>query len=658
MQSGAELTRHDKGAQLRPHRPRGPLQWARRLLLGRPIETAAHLSHRLPIILALPVLASDALSSNAYATEEISLVLASAHHYMGGPGALQLLIPISLAIAVMMFIIAASYRRAVMLYPTSGGSYTVSKNNLGALPGVIAGSALVIDYILTVSVSVAAGVAAITSYAPALFPYSVSLSLALIAVIAWVNLRGTKDSGLTFALPAYSFIVMMVVLIGTFLYRLITHQYSEMPPPHEAVVATQGLGLFVVLKAFSNGCAALTGVEAISNGVQIFQPPEAKNAAKTLLILILTSIAIFLGLGYAAYAYHVVPSHSETLVSLIARHTFLSDGLINPVVGHVLFAATIGSVLAVLIIASNTAFADFPRLLSFMAQDGFAPRILLGLGERLVYNRSIVYLAIISGALIWAMNASVSSLIGLYAVGVFICFTLSQAGMLRRIVTDRERGWQSAAVVNAVGAAVTGIVAVVIAVSKFNQGAWVVVILIPLLVSAALAIRRHYDWFERRMTVRKGDVGLLSEHIDHLTVVVLLSSDIHRGTLEGLETARAIVKGRKHSDLRALHVEIDPNKTQRLTTKWKEIVAPKMGETITLDIIPSPYRTLIQPVVEYVKDLARQRPGEKVVVLIPEFETGTPLSWILHNQTAPQLRRALFKVPDISVITNRFFMRE
>jgi hypothetical protein len=431
-----------------------------------------------------------------------------------------------------------------------------------------------------------------------------------------------------------------------------------MPAPAEAVAATQGLGLFVLLKAFSNGCAALTGVEAISNGVQIFQPPEAKNAAKTLLILILTSIAIFLGLGYAAAVYQIVPSHSETLVSLIARHTFLSDGLINPAVGHFLFAATIGSVLAVLIIASNTAFADFPRLLSFMAQDGFAPRILLGLGERLVYNRSIVYLALISGGLIWAMDAKVSSLIGLYAVGVFICFTLSQAGMFRRILRDRAPGWVGAAALNAVGAGITGVVALVIAVSKFGQGSWVVLILIPLLVWAALSVRRHYDWFERRMTVRKGDVGLLSEHIDHLTVVVLLSSDIHRGTLEGIETARAIVKGRKHSDLRALHVEIDPQKTERLTTKWKDIVAPKLGSAIALDIVPSPYRTLIHPIVDYVKSLARQRPDEKVIVLIPEFETGTPLSRLLHNQTAPQLRKALFKVPNISVITNRFFMRD
>jgi amino acid transporter len=645
------------GIHSQPHKPRGPLQWARRMLLGRPIETAAHLSHRLPIILALPVLASDALSSNAYATEEIMLVLATAHRFLAGPGTLQLVIPISAAIAVMMFIIAASYRRAVMLYPTSGGSYTVSKNNLGALPGVIAGSALVIDYILTVSVSVAAGVAAITSYAPALFPYSVSLCLCLIAIIAWINLRGTRDSGLAFALPAYGFIVMMAVLLGTFLYRLVTHQYSAMPLPEEAVTATQGLGLFVVLKAFSNGCAALTGVEAISNGVQIFQPPEAKNAAKTLLILILTSIAIFMGLGFAAYVYHVVPSHSETLVSLIARHTFLSDGLFSPAIGHILFAATIGSVLAVLIIASNTAFADFPRLLSFMAQDGYAPRVLLGLGERLVYSRSIVYLAVISGALIWALNASVSSLIGLYAVGVFICFTLSQAGMLRRILRDREPGWFSAAVINVAGASVTGIVAVVIAVSKFSQGAWVVVILIPLLVSAAMAIRRHYDWFERRMTIRKGDVGLLSDRINHLTVVVLLSSDIHRGTLEGLETARAIVQGRKNSDLRALHVEIDPNKTQRLMTKWKEIVQPKMGTLIELDVVPSPFRTLINPVVDYVKSLTSHHSGERVVVLIPEFETGSLFSRILHNQTAPQLRKALFNVPDITVITNRFFMR-
>ncbi|MDQ3023659.1 MAG: APC family permease, partial [bacterium] len=462
--------------------PRTLRQWARRFFIGRPIETSAQLSHRLPIALALPVLAADALSSNAYATEEIMLMLATAHNFAGGAGSLQLVIPISIAIAVLMFIITFSYRRAVLAYPSSGGSYTVARKNLGAMPGVIAGSALVIDYILTVAVSVAAGVAAIASYAPALFPYRVVVSLVLIAFVAWINLRGTKETGWTFALPAYLFVSMMAVLGGTFAFRFASGNFELMPVPEHAIEPLRGLGLLVVLKAFSNGCAALTGVEAISNSVSMFQEPSARNAAKTLLILIITSVLIFLGLGFMASTYHVLPSHQETLVSMIARHTFMGDGLLHPALGQVLYTLTIGSVLSVLLIASNAAFAGFPRLLALMARDGYAPRILLSLGDRLVYNKSIIYLSIISGILLWAMNASVTNMIGLYAVGVFLCFTLSQAGMFRRIMRDREPGWHVAALINGVGAIVTGIVALVIVYAKFFQGAWAVLLLIPLLV--------------------------------------------------------------------------------------------------------------------------------------------------------------------------------
>jgi amino acid transporter len=638
--------------------PKTLRQRLRRLFIGKPIETAAQMAHRLPIALALPVLASDALSSNAYATEEILLVLATAHNYMGGPPTLHLVIPITLAIAVMMFIVAFSYRRAVMMYPTSGGSYTVARKNLGALPGVVAGSALIIDYILTVAVSVAAGVAAVTSYAPALFPYRVGLSLILIAFVAWVNLRGTRESGWTFAFPAYYFVTMMALLVGSFCFRFFTGNYTTLPIPSEPIVATHGLGLLVLLKAFSNGCAALTGVEAISNGVQIFQPPEARNAAKTLLILITTSVAIFLGLGFAAYVYQAIPSHAETLVSLLARHTFMSDGLFNATLGNFLYFGVISSVLLVLLIASNTAFADFPRLLSFIARDGYAPRVLLSLGDRLVYNRSIVYLALVSGALILALQASVSSLIGLYAVGVFICFTLSQAGMFRRIRKDREAGWQGAALLNAVGMVVTGAVAFVIAYAKFLQGAWVVLILIPALVLLTLAIKRHYLWFERRMAVHPGDENPLAGPSDHLTVIVLLSSDIHRGTLEGLEAARAFVEGRESASLRALHIEIDPEKTKRLTAKWDKLVSPHIGRLIQLEIVPSLHRALIPPILQYLDRIDAERQDDRIVVLIPEFETGGFWTHLLHNQTAPRLRQALFQRPNVTVITNRFFMQD
>jgi amino acid transporter len=638
-----------------PHRPQGFGQWARRLLIGRPLATEAELAHRLPILLALPVFASDALSSNAYATDEIMIQLASA-----GPEALRYVIPISVAISLLMVIVATSYRRAVLLYPTSGGSYTVARENLGAIAGLVAGSALVIDYILTVAVSVSAGIAAVTSYLPQLQSERVWLGLVLIVFITWINLRGAKESATWFAVPAYAFVGSMAVLLLTILYRYLTGQVTPLAAPEAVhmIQVSHGLTTLLVLKAFSNGCAALTGVEAISNGVQAFQPPEAKNAAKTLLILIVTSIVIFMGLGLTAHLFRLQPSHAETLISQLSRAAFSSDSLFPAWTGQALRGVTLASVLAVLIIASNTAFAGLPRLLALMARDGYAPRVLLSLGDRLVYSRGIRVLALVSAALVWAFQASVTNLIPLYAVGVFICFTLSQTGMLRRIMLDRLPGWQGAALLNFVGATVTGIVAIVISLSKFAQGAWVVLLLIPALIVLGLTIRRHYQWFEHRMTVRTGDVGFLGERIEHLTVVVLLSSDVHRGTIEGIETARALVQGRKHSALRALHIATDPAKTTRLIEKWECIVQPKLGQQILLDIVPSPYRTLIQPVVTYVRALTEDRPHERVVIMIPEFETGSFFSRLLHNQTAPQLRRALFKVPGITVITNRFFLQE
>ncbi len=626
------------------------------MVFGKPLASSVALDHRLPILLALPVFASDALSSVAYATEEILHVLGS---YNAGGNALGYLIPISIGIAILMFIVAFSYRRAILLYPSSGGSYTVSRKNLGAMAGLVAGAALFIDYILTVAVSVSAGVAALTSYLPHLLELNfffglieakVLIGLVLIIIIAWINLRGVKESGWTFALPAYTFMLTILILIGGTLYRYLTGTLQPLPAPEHAIEAVKVLGWFAILKAFSNGCSALTGVEAVSNGVQSFQQPEAKNAAKTLIVLIVSLVVLFLGVGWAASVYHVVPTHTETVLSQIAGATFGK--------GSFIYLLVMFATLAILLVASNTAFAGLPALLAMMARDGYAPRVLLSQGDRLVYNRGILALTVISGLLIIIFKATVNLLIPLYAVGVFLCFTLSQAGMLRRILLDKQQGWVGGAVINAMGALITGVVTLVIAVSKFRDGAWLVCLLIPLLVLIGYKIKKHYQWFQKRLDIQEGDTNPLLTSVDHLTVVVLVSSDIHRGTLEGLEAARAIVEGRANSELRALHIELDPTRTKRLKDKWDAMVMPYLGHLdISLDIVPSPYRWLVQPVLAYLDSLDKGRPDHRIVVLLAEFETGSVWTQMLHNQSTLGLRKALFNRPNVTIITNRFFLK-
>jgi len=639
-----------------PQAPSGLSRRVKSLVFGRPIATSVHLEHRLPIYLALPVFASDALSSVAYASEEILIVLA-AFFVSGGITATGYLIPVSIGIAVLMLIVAASYRRAILLYPQSGGSYTVARRNLGANYGMMAGAALIIDYILTVAVSVSAGVAALTSYLPQLIDYRIWLGIGLVGLITWINLRGTKESGWTFALPAYTFVTMILLTLLATLYHALNGGITPLPPNPQAIQPGESVSgllvLWVLAKAFSNGCSALTGVEAVSNGVGAFQPPESKNAAKTLMILIGTLIVLFVGVGFAAHAYQAIPvEHGETIISQISKAAF-SD---LPA-GHLLYTLTMAATLAVLLVASNTAFAGLPQLLAMMARDGYAPRVLLSQGDRLVFNRSIIGLALISSLLIVVFKASVNMLIPLYAVGVFLCFTLSQAGMFRRMVTEQAEGWRMGALLNGVGMAVTGIVTLVIAVTKFSHGAWLVCVLIPALMFVSRKIKEHYMWFEQRMAVRPSDHNPLSGPIDHLTVIVLLSSDIHRGTLEGLEAARAIVEGRKNSVLRALHIEIDPEKTKRLKNKFDSLVEPYLGRIIRLDIVPSPFRWLIEPVVEYIEKLDRERPHDRIIVVVPEFETGDFFGKLMHNQTAARLRAALFNRPNITVLSHRFFMR-
>jgi amino acid transporter len=616
-------------------------------VFGKPVPTTASLHHRLPVFLALPVFASDALSSVAYGTEEILIVLAGATAAASSGTAVGLQLPITIAISILVLIVVASYRQAIAHYPTSGGSYTVAKNNLGAIPGLVAAAALAIDYTLTVAVSVSAGVAAVTSAFPVLHQWRVELVVALVIFISLVNLRGVKESGWVFALPAYSFIACLTVLICTSVYHALTGTVVPAPAPADAITPLGGLTLLVILRAFSNGCSAMTGVEAVSNGVSAFQPPEVKHARITLALLAGILLFMFLGVGFSAHIYGIMPSHTDTVISQLARANFGSGWM------YQLIAYT---TLAILLVAANTSYADFPRLISIVAADGYAPRIFTQLGDRLVFNRGVYALAGLSIVLVIVFKASVNALIPLYAVGVFLCFTLSQAGMARKLAIDRKRGWRQAMLISIFGACVTGVVTLVIVNAKFTQGAWVVVLLIPLLVLAGMWVKMHYNWFVRMMQVGDSSFGGLRDPAEPLTVVTLMS-DLNRGALEGLECAMDIAGGRKDSRVRAVHIELVPQYTDRLRERWRRHVEPFVGKHVRLEVVPSPFRWLIPPVLDYIDRVHHEFPRDRIVVIIPEFETGNPITHFLHNASARRLYTALLGKPQVTIVSCRFFMR-
>lgn len=643
-------------------------QFLRGLIFGKPLATSVQLEHRLPIYLALPVFASDALSSVAYATQEILLQFGEAHITAA---ILRILIFISIAIALLILIVGTSYRQAIHLYPSGGGSYSVSRDNLGVLPGLVAAAALVVDYILTVAVSVSAGVENLASVPAmkflhggiALFAFlgvhtpvkmTVLLAILLIAFITLLNLRGTKESGWAFALPAYTFILMLTLVIVVTIFRFVS---GNIHPLHDittntAPTATGWLFILLIMKAFSSGCSALTGVEAVSNGVSAFEPPEARNASRTLAVLMFLLVFLFVGVSGSAVLYHTIPSETNTVISQITLGSFGQS-----VFGQILYSITILATLTVLMIAANTSFAGFPRLLAIVAGDGYMPKSFTSLGDRLVHTQGILALTIVSILLIIAFDARTNALIPLYAVGVFLCFTLSQLGMVKKVREMREEGWRRTMTINLIGAGVTGAVTIIQALSKFKDGAWMVVVVIPLLVLVCYAIKRHYEWFDKTMTVHDFDYNPLSEPAEPLTILVLVSSDIHRGILEGLECARAIAEGHPGSVLRAVHVELDPEKTERLRVKWAKFVEPFLGTKIKLDVIPSPYRWLIEPVMDYLDWTDLERTGDRVIVVLPEFETGSWLTQFLHNFTARRMRQALLNRPHITVVSSRFFMK-
>lgn len=602
----------------------------KRLLIGRALKTEHAAHERLSKKTALAVFSSDALSSTAYATEEILLVLAVAAAATQGQSFFYVL-PVSLGIAVLLAIVAISYRQTIHAYPSGGGAYIVAKENLGTNAGLAAGASLLVDYVLTVSVSIAAGVAAITSAAQGtrfawLDDHKVLLCLVFIGFIALANLRGVRESGTLFATPTYLFLVSFLFMIGYGLFHYWAYGGAAPVPNSEELRTAEGYNLqplttLLLLGAFSNGCAALTGIEAISNGVPAFKKPEAQNAATTLVWMAVLLTAMFLGTSVMAYLYHVHPHANETVISQFARIMFTGK------LGWFYYVVQ-ASTAAILVLAANTSFADFPRLSSLLARDRFLPRQFANRGDKLVFSNGIIILAVFSGILVVAFGGDTSRLIPLYAVGVFLSFTLSQLGMVRRWYTTKSPRWKKSIAVNAAGAVATFVVLCVFITTKFIHGAWIVVVVIPLLVLLFRAIHNHYLDVAKQLSMD----GLEQlQPIRHSVVVPI--SGLHRGVITALEYAKSISRD---NHLTAVYVDFDEETTAKLRDKWE-----RWNTGVKLVVLPSPYRELTRPLLKYIKRLERQEHEDVITVVLPEF---IPAKWwqhMLHNQSSLLLKGAL-----------------
>jgi amino acid transporter len=604
-------------------------------LFGRPLASERLEHERLNKKTALAVLSSDAISSVAYATDQILIVLA----VLGTATAVHYSVPISGVIVGLLVLVGLSYRQTIFAYPNGGGSYTVARENLGVGSGLVAAAALLTDYIMTVAVSIAGGIAAITSAYHALIPHTVLLCLLAIGLLAVVNLRGVRESGAAFSIPTYVFVLMMVGLIGYGGYLAFLGSGPvdvdgavRLDPvsvqQHGLTGVTGGFALvYLLIRGFAEGCAAMTGTEAISNGVMAFKQPAQKNAATTLGWMVAILAVFFLGTSLLARHYGVMPTTTDTVLSQLASHIF----------GHGAFYYVFQySTFAILVLAANTAFADFPRLSGILANDGYMPRQLAARGDRLAFSNGIIALAVIAGLIVWIFAGQTNALIPLYAVGVFICFTLSQAGMVMHWLRTREPGWKWKASLNGIGAVATGIVSIIQVVTKFIEGAWIVVLIIPLIIMLLRKIHRHYVQFASEIEF-KGQSPIAPLH--HSVVVPV--NGITKATSGALVYASAI-----SDEVVAVYVEVDSRATQKIKSDWEE-----WDIGIPLVVIPSPYRSVLRPLVEYVDNLRLVMPGELVTVVVPEI---VPKRWwehLLHNKTAFYIRTAFLFRPNVVVTT-------
>jgi amino acid transporter len=602
-------------------------------LIGRPLPTADAPHQTVSKTIGLAFFASDALSSTAYATQEMMVVLA-----LAGTMAFSYVFPLSLAIVFLLAVVTLSYEQTLYAYSNGGGAYIVARDNLGELPARTAGAALLTDYILTVAVSVSSGVAQIVSAFPTLFPYRVHISVGLVLGVMLLNLRGVGESGRVFAVPTYFFVVSMyaTVVIGLVRYFTGTLGMVVNPPPMD-IQSTLQVTPFLLLHAFSNGNAALTGVEAISNSVITFREPKPRNAGITLIWMSSILGTLFLALSFLAGRIGATPSERETVISQLARTSFGGSG--------VFYLCTIAATTIILIMATNTSFAGFPRLSALLAADGFLPKQLTYRGSRLVYSRGVIALALIACLLVIGFNASVTGLIPLYAIGVFLSFTLSQAGMARRWwktgrmkpgTQARERGsllehdprWLLKMAINGLGALLTAVVVVVFGITKFVEGAWVVLILIPALAILLRRIHRHYGELDHNLSLEDfGEPPPVPRHR-----IMLPVSSVHRGTLAALRYAQML-----SDDVTAVHVSIDPEESEKVKKEWES-----WGKGVRLVILDSPYRLFLEPLLQYIDDIAsRRQPNETITIVVPQF---VPRRWIynlLHTQTAVMLRLVL-----------------
>ena len=597
----------------------------KRLFVGRPLASSEQEHQRIRKIIALAVFSSDAISSTAYATEEILFVVAlGASSLVLG---LNTLIPIAIAVSILLVIVVTSYRQTIFAYPSGGGSYVVSRENLGEYPALLAGASLLVDYILTVAVSISAGVLAIISIPSlrGLANFRVPICLFLVVLITLANLRGVKESGRIFAIPTYIYIVMLTGLVLYGLGRTYLGHLDQIPFDPKAFEGKRQiggqLGLFLILKGFSSGAVALTGVEAISNGVPAFEKPESRNAANTMVWMGVILGTLFFGVSILALRLHPYPSHDESVFSQMGRAVFGN----GPFYVILQFATA-----AILTLAANTAYADFPRLSSIIARDGYLPRQFANRGDRLVFSNGIVFLAVAASGLLVAFGGTTNALIPLYAVGVFTSFTLSQFGMVKHHQKIREPGWKRGVVINLTGAIATAVVTLIVASTKFTSGAWVPLVVVPIIMFVFAAIKRHYDRVAKVLEVTPDQVR--PERQNHTCVVLV--GRIHRGVIKALVYAKAL----NPNHLVAVYVSYDDDDFAAIQEQWRAF-----GFSTPLEIVHSPYRDLVEPLESYLDDLDDRWHADTTTVCIPEFVVGKWYEQILHNQSALQIKLAMLR---------------
>lgn len=621
--------------------------------IGRALPSADAPHQTIGKAVGLAVFASDALSSTAYATQEILVILA-----LAGAAAFGISLPLSFAIVILLIIVTLSYEQTIHAYPGGGGAYIVARDNLGELPALSAAAALLTDYVLTVAVSVSAGVAQLVSAFPSLLDYQVQISVVMVFLVMLINLRGVRESGIVFSIPTYFFIVMLFLTVGLGFWQYFSGSLGQVanPPELHLIGPATGLTAFLVLRAFASGTAALTGIEAISNGITAFREPRSRNAGITLIVMAAILSSFFLSITFLSHEVNAIPSEVETVISQLARTVFGAEGL-----GYALYLGAVGATTIILIMAANTAFADFPRLGALVAGDGFLPRQLSYRGSRLVYSRGIILLALVASGLIILFQASVTGLIPLYAIGVFLSFTLSQTGMARRWwlighlkdgkprkkkkehehheITDLafDPHWRLKMVINGFGALCTGVVMFVFAITKFRDGAWIILLLLPTFVFIFLSIHKHYIHLAEKLSLQ----GYKSPKAIRKQRIIIPVSGVHRGTLAAVRYAKSLSK-----NVTAVHVATDATAGEKVLLKWQQ-----WAENIDLVILGSPYRLLYEPLLKYIKTVASELgPDGVVTVVVPEFVPRVWWHGWLHARAGQLLRLRLLFTPRVVIV--------